>query len=113
MSEQRYHAIEIRVPVPDGRAAQGKVIDQYEAELECLYEKLPEGSTKRDWVTTPRAEVGPRKTIDQRVAEKVAEEMAKSIQTAPAPAVSTSTAPAPAENEPEHATVRRVPRSAA
>jgi hypothetical protein len=112
MSEQRYHAIEIRVPVPDGRAAQGKVIDQYEAELECLYEKLPEGASKRDWITTPRAEVGPRKTVEQRVAERVAIEMAKSTPTVPAP-----TAQPPAENEPEHvsehATVRRVSRSAA
>jgi hypothetical protein len=103
MSEQRYHKIEILVPVPENRTAQGKVIDLYEAELECLYEKLPEGSTKRDWVTTPRVEAGPRKTIEQRVAERVATEMAKSAQTAPAPA----------ENEPEHASVRRVPRSAA
>jgi hypothetical protein len=111
MSEQRYHAIEIRVPVPESRAEQGRVIDLYEAELECLYEKLPEGASKRDWITTPRAEVGPRKTIEQRVAERVAEEMAKSAP--PTPATPAPTVPEPAGNEPEHTAVRRVPRSAA
>jgi hypothetical protein len=106
VSEQRYHKIEILVPVPENRTAQGKIIDLYEAELECLYEKLPAGSTKRDWVTTPRAEVSAsRKTIEQRVNERVAAEMAKAVPAPPAPT-------APAENEPEHTTVRRADRGA-
>jgi hypothetical protein len=76
VSEQRYHRIEISVPVPDGRSAQGKVIDTYEAELEVLFAKLPADATKKDWVTTPRTESGPRKTIEDRVKERVEAELA-------------------------------------
>lgn len=57
MSNEAYHIITIKVPVPANSTAGAlAVMNGYLAEFEALKAKLPEGSETEDHISKPRSE---------------------------------------------------------